>query len=163
MDLWVRHLLPTGLTLILVLVGVMPTHLPDFAGIFPQLPLVGVFYWAIYRPDLLPASMAFAIGLMSDIQMGMPLGTLTLVYLLVHGLTLSQRRFLLGKPFMVTWCCFTVVMAAALLLEWLLVSMLMDAVEPLRPVMFTLLTSVSVYPLLSWLFGRVHSAMLRAE
>jgi len=51
----------------------------------------------------------------------------------------------------------------ALLLEWLLVSMLVDALVPLRPVMFSLLMSVSIYPVLSWLFGRIHAAMLRAE
>jgi len=163
MDLWVRHLLPAGLTLVLVLIGALPTHLPAFAEISPQMPLIGVFYWAIYRPDLLPASMAFAVGLMTDILMGTPLGVSPLVYLLVHGLTLSQRRFFLGKPFVVTWSCFGVMTAVALLLEWLLVSMLVDALVPLRPVMFSLLMSVSIYPVLSWLFGRIHAAMLRAE
>lgn len=163
MDLWVRHLLPAGLTLVLVMFGAMPTHLPGFAEISPQLPLIGVFYWAIYRPDLLPASMAFAIGLLNDILMGTPLGVSPLIYLLVHGLTLSQRRFFLGKPFMVAWCCFAVVAAVALLLEWSLVCMLVDGMAPMKPVLFTLLMCVAVYPLLSWLFGKTHAAMLRAE
>jgi len=163
MDLWVRHLLPVGLTLALVLMGAMPTHLPGFAEISPQLPLIGVYYWAIYRPELLPASMAFVIGLMNDILLGTPLGVSSLIYILVQGMTMSQRRFFLGKPFMVAWCCFAMVAAGAILLEWALVSMLYDHVVPLTPAVFELLMSVAVYPIFSWLFGRTHAAMLRAE
>lgn len=163
MDLWVRHLLPAGLTLALVLVGAMPTHMPGFAEISPQLPLIGVYYWAIYRPDLLPASIAFAIGLMNDVLLGTPLGVSSLIFVLVQGMTVSQRRFFLGKPFIVAWCCYALVAAGSILLEWGLVSMLFDHVIPMSPVVFELLMSMAAYPILSWLFGRIHAAMLRAE
>jgi len=142
MDLWARHLLPVVLTLVLVLLGAIPTHLPGFAAITPMLPLIGIYYWGIYRPDLLPGSVAFAIGLVNDIITGMPLGVTPLIYLLVQAMTASQRRFFLGKPFLVAWWCFAVVAGGALSLQWLLVSM-------------------SAYPLLSWLFARTQLTLLR--
>ena len=161
MDLWVRHLLPLGLTLLLVLMEAMPTHLPGFAEISPLLPLIGIYYWSIFRPDLLPAVMAFFIGLLSDIIMGTPLGVSALIYLLVQGTTASQRRFFLGKPFVVAWCCFCLVAIAAVFLEWALVSMLNGHVIPLPAVLFEMLMTVACYPLFSWLFGRAQGALLR--
>jgi len=160
MDHGVRNLLPVGMTLLLVLLSALPTHLPGFAGIFPMLALIGVYYWAIYRPDLLPASMAFCIGLAQDMVMGTPLGVASLVYLLVQSMTASQRKFFLGKPFLVAWSCFALMALAAVLLTWLLCSMLFDHLLPLGPVLFETLMTIAVYPLLSWLFGRTHSALL---
>ena len=161
MDLWVRHLLPLGLTLVLVLAGAMPTHLPGFAEVSPLLPLIGIYYWSIYRPELLPSSMVFTIGLLNDVLMGTPLGVSPLVYLLVQGTTASQRRFFLGKPFIVAWCCFALVTVASVLLEWALVSMWYDHVLPLPAVIFEMVLTSACYPLFSWLFGRAQSALLR--
>lgn len=161
MDLWVRHLLPVGMTLALVLLTVMPTRIPGFAGVAPLLALTSVFYWSIFRPDLLPAYAAFLIGLLYDIVSGMPLGVYALVLLLVQGVTAAQRRFFLGKSFVVAWCAFGVVAGAGMILSWLLVSMLLSTfVEP-QAVMFEYLMTLSLYPVLSWLLARTQVAFLR--
>jgi rod shape-determining protein MreD len=160
-DLWIRHLLPVGMTLILVLVGAVPSHLPGFATVAPMLPLIGIYYWGIYRPDLLPASVAFMIGVINDIIAGMPLGVTPLIYLLVQGMTASQRRFFLGKPFLVSWWCFALVAAGAILVEWALVSMIFDHMLDLSAVFFEFLLTVFSYPLLGWLFARTQLSLMR--
>jgi rod shape-determining protein MreD len=160
-DQWVRHLLPLSLTLVLVLISAMPMRLPGFAAVAPLLPLIGIYYWAIHRPDLLPASMAFLIGVFNDIIAGLPLGVTPLIYLLVQGMASSQRRFFLGKPFLVAWWGFGLVAAAALTLQWILCSMLFGRLVESRAVLVELLMTVSSYPLLSWLFARTQLALLR--
>ena len=161
MDTWVRHLIPFGITLVLLLMTAIPTHLPGFAGIAPMLPLMGVYYWAIYRPDLLPAWLAFVIGLLYDIVGGTPLGVNALVMLLVQGTAAGQRKFFLGKSFAVTWWAFGLLTAGAVGLAWLLVSFLLGrTVEP-TPVIFEYLMTLCFFPVLTWMLARTQMAFLK--
>ncbi len=161
LDQLVRQLLPVGLTLLLVLLDATPTRLPGFAAVAPLLPLISVYYWAIYRPDLLPSSVAFGLGLINDVIIGTPLGVSSLVYLLVQGMTASQRRFFHGKSFLVAWWAFGLVAMAALTLQWILVSIIFGhALEP-KAVVVEFVMTVSFYPLLSWLFVRTQLALMR--
>lgn len=161
MDTWVRQLVPFGVTLVLLLLSTMPTRIPGFAGIAPMLPLMGVYYWAIYRPDLLPAWSAFLVGLLYDIVSGTPLGVNALVMLLAQGTAASQRKFFLGKSFAVTWWSFGLLTAGAVGLAWLLVSMLHGrAIDP-APVMFEYLLTLAIFPLLTWTLARAQMAFLK--
>lgn len=161
MDAWVRSLVPFSVTLLLLLLTMVPTRLSGFASISPMLPLMGVYYWAIYRPDLLPAWAAFVIGLLFDFLAGTPLGVNALVMLLVQGVSASQRKFFLGKSFLVTWWAFGLLTAGALGLTWLLVSLLnMRPVDPL-PVIFEYLVTLSLFPPLTWALARTQLALLK--
>ena len=134
-DQWVRQLLPAGAVLVFLLVQAIPWRLPEFAAVVPLLPLVGVYYWAVYRPELLPASVAFGLGLINDIIVGGPLGVSSLVFLMVQGMTASQRRFFHGKSFLVVWCGFGLVAAGAILLQWILVSIVRLQPESAQPLL----------------------------
>ncbi|CCG42985.1 rod shape-determining protein MreD [Magnetospirillum molischianum] len=160
MDTWVRHLIPATATIFLLLITVVPTRLTVFADIAPMLPLMGVYYWAIYRPDLLPAWLAFAIGLLGDIVGGTPLGANALVLLLVQGTAAAQRRFFLGKSFTVTWWAFGLLAAGAIALNWLLVSVIVGRVVDPAPVLFEYLMTLCCFPLLTWVLARTQMAFL---
>lgn len=161
-DQAVRHLLPVGLVLLLILINALPSRLPGFAAVVPLLPLIGVYYWSIYRPDLMPPALAFGLGLLNDVIAGTPLGVSSLVYLLAQGMTASQRRFFHGKPFRIAWWGFGLVSAGAFALQWLLVSLLLGHTLEPRAVMFEFLMTLFFYPLLSWLFARTQLALLRS-
>ncbi len=161
MDSWVRHLLPFCLTLFMLLLTVMPLHVPGLASICPILPLMGVYYWAIYRPDLLPAWAAFVLGLMHDIISGTPLGVNALVLLLAQGVASSQRKFFLGKSFSVTWWAFGLLAAAALGLSWMLVIMLSGRAVDAVPVIFEYILTMGLFPLLTRLLARTQMAFLK--
>lgn len=161
MDTWVRHLVPFGITLALMLLTVVPTRIPGFAAVAPMLPLMGVYYWAIYRPDLLPAWAAFLIGLLYDIIGGTPLGVNALVMLLVQGTAASQRKFFLGKSFAVAWWAFGLLTGGAVGLAWLLVSFLIGRTIDPAPVIFEYLLTLSVFPVLTWTLARTQLALLK--
>ncbi|MBF0391925.1 MAG: rod shape-determining protein MreD [Alphaproteobacteria bacterium] len=161
MDIWARHLVPFGLTLCLLLVNVTPTRIPGFAGVAPMLPMMAVFYWAIFRPDLLPAWVAFVIGLLFDVVSGTPLGVNALVLLLVQGVTSAQRRFFLGNTFVVAWWGFGMIAAGASTLAWMLVSLLIDGRIAFRAVLFEYLLTVSLYPVVAWVLARTQVMLLR--
>ncbi len=161
MDTWVRQFIPFGVTLVLLILTAIPTRVPGFAGIAPMLPMMGVYYWAVYRPDLLPAWAAFLIGLFYDIIAGTPLGVNALVLVLVQGVAASQRRFFLAKSFMVAWWSFAMLTSGAVGLAWLLMAILRgQAVDP-APVLFEYLVTIGLFPLLTWALARTQLAFLK--
>lgn len=161
MDTWVRHMVPISVTLFLLLLTAIPTHLPGFAGVAPVLPLMGVYYWAIYRPDLLPAWAAFLVGVLYDILAGTPLGVHALVLLLVQGVAAGQRRFFLGKSFMVAWWAFGLLAAGSAGLSWILVAILAGQILDPRPVLFQYVLTLGLFPLLTWVLARTQMAFLK--
>ena len=161
LDRLARNLVPVGLTTLLLLVTLVPSRLPGFAQVVPTLGLMSVYYWAIHRPDLLPAWMALLLGLLHDVLTGMPLGVGALAFVMLHGVVQNQRKLLVGKAFAVAWWGFLIVGGGALLLMWLLTSVLAGAMVRPEPVIFQYLASAAFYPVLGWLLGRTHGALLR--
>lgn len=161
LDLWARNISPVGLTIVLILMSVVPTHIPGFASVVPQLALMGVFHWTVFRPDLFPLLGVFAIGILQDALSGAPMGVNTIVYLTVYGVVLGQRRFFLGKSFFVEWLGFCIIAAGAALQSWLLLSAYYTHVMAPGPVLFQFLMSAGAYPVLAWVMGRWQTSLLR--
>ena len=167
-DLWyrfetaVRGLTPFIITLSLAMLTVVPLRIPDFAPVTPALTLIAVFYWSIYRPDLLPMAAVFGIGLFQDALAGTPLGLTALVLITVQYVLISQRRFFHGKTFLVEWWGFMLVAPGAAFAGWLLASLYFGVLVAPRPLGFQLLLSVALYPCLAWLFARAQHYLLRS-
>ena len=106
-----RHIVPVATMLFLALVGSMPVGSHYAFEIFPMLNIIAIFYWTIYRPDLVPPVVLFLIGLIDDVVMGTPLGLMASVFLFAYGITLAQRQFFIRKPFYVTWLGFSIISA----------------------------------------------------
>ena len=163
LDLWARWLTPFGLTVVLLIVGVVPLHVPGLGVVVPWLPLMAVYHWAIYRPELLPAYAVFVIGVLEDILTGLPLGVNAVVFLLVYGGGLSQRRFFVGKSFYILWLGFALVAGAASVANWVLVSLWNVTMLMPHALFFQFLTTVGLYPILAWVLMRWQHTFLREE
>ena len=163
LDLVARQTVPCLSIFLLILVSAMPTHLPYWGVVAPMLSMPAVFYWAVHRPDLLPPSMAFLLGLFQDIILGTPLGIGALVLLLLQGGVSAQSSVFYGKSFLINWWGFGMVTLPALLLCWLLTSAFHGALVPPLPVLVQYVVIVGLYPPLNWLLARVQYAALRQE
>jgi rod shape-determining protein MreD len=161
LDAFVRHQLPVMATLLLVLVSVIPSHTPGLSQIGPMMSLISVYYWAVYRPDLLGYGAVFAVGLLEDTIAGTPLGVGSLMLLLVHGVVVTQYKFFHGKSFTVTWWAFVVVAAFASLVKWLCLSALQGTFVSAQAPFYAYLMTVALYPVIGWLLVRLHVYLLR--
>lgn len=159
-DRGLRQVLPFALTLLLVLVGAMPMRAPGLSEIAPALPLVSLFYWSVFSRDSMSLAAAFVLGILNDIVTGTPFGLTSLVYVVVQGLCASQRRFFLGKPFLVAWWGFSFIAVMAQALDWALASLLYWRALPAEASFFAGLMTIAAYPPLSWTFSRVQLALL---
>lgn len=160
MDLWARHIVPLATTLALLAINLVPTRIPGFSGVAPVLTMMSVYYWSIFRPDLLSPLTAFGIGLLQDVLVGTPLGVNALVLLLIQGVTSSQRRFFLGNAFAAAWWGFALVALVAMGASWLLISALFAKVLDTQALMFQYLLTISLYPVVSWVLARTQAALL---
>jgi len=159
-DLLSRRLTPFLLTLMLLILGLVPFHVPGLSRVMPLLPLVGVYHWAVYSSENFPAVAVFVIGVIQDILSGVSLGSFTLVFLLVYGLVLSQKRYLSGKSFGVVWLGFIIAALGVWLTVWVLTSSSgMGVVEPMAAVVQYLLT-IACYPIIAWFLLRWQRAVL---
>ena len=156
-----RRMVPFLVSVGLVVLTVVPTRLPGFAQIAPPWPMIGIFYWSIYRPDLLPVWTAFLIGLLADIVAGTPVGVNALLYLLVRGAVLTQRRFFLTNSFPMTWSAFAIIAAGAMGLHWLLFAVLNgDAVDP-QILLWQYVMLMGLFPIVTILLAYTQMVLLK--
>ncbi len=142
-----RKLVPFLTALLLILLAHIPTHLPGFSTITPLFGLMVIYHWTLHRPDLFPSIAVFGLGLLTDALSGAPFGANALVFLVVHGVVLAQRRFFHKKSFSMLWAAFVPIAAAAALLYWLLyMAMTRSLIDPL-PLAFQVGITGTLYPL----------------
>ena len=161
LDLAARTMAPAALTFMLVFLGAVPLHLAAFGPVAPLYDLIAIYYWAVYRSDLMPFSVIFLVGLLHDAITGAPLGIHSFIFLMSAWVAFSQRRFLAGKSFFVLWSGFLIVAALAMVLEWLVSSALSATLMPAAPVLFRTLLTAAVFPPVAWCLIQVHRGFLR--
>ncbi len=160
-DVLLRHQVPVLLTLLLLLVSVVPAHVPGLTRFGPMLTMISVYYWAVHRPDLMGYGTVFAIGLLEDLVAGTPLGVGALSLLVVQGVVVSQYKFFYGKAFTVTWWAFILIAAGAVVVKWLCVSIVYGSVLDSDAALMAYLMTVAFYPPVAWLLARTQLAFLR--
>lgn len=161
LDTIARRMLPVAATLVLAMAAAAPTHIPGFGALAPAVTLISVYYWTIFKPELMPAPAVFGIGIFQDILSGMPLGVNALVLLLVFAVVLGQRRFFLGKTFFVMWWGFALIVVGALACTWMILSSLDGAILNPTPAAFQGFVTLAVFPALTRIFIRAQQALLR--
>ncbi len=160
-DVTARNITPSLLLLFLVVLGQLPFSLPGDSAVTPYFVLMAVFYWGLHRPDLLPASVVFLVGLVQDALEGEPFGVNAFVLIAVYWFVASQQRHFGDRSFMVLWLVFALVALVAEALRWLLVSTLTTTMIAPWPVTFEYLMTVALYPVLTVAFVLAQKALPR--
>jgi len=157
------RIVPFVSTFVFVLVSVVPLQLPGFAAVTPSFALMAVFHWTVYRPDLLPLSAIFALGVLLDLLNGTPfLGLSALTLLIARTVVLMNRRHFINRDFSVLWLVFLALASGAFMFNWALVSALDRRILGTRPFLFEAVLTVACYPVGSYVLARLHRAFLRS-
>jgi len=156
LDHTARRMLPFLMSLLLLLIAIVPMTTPGFMRAGPMVLLVCVYYWAVHRPDMMGYLGGFTLGLLEDILMSTPLGVTSLVLMLTQFIVLTQYRFFVGKPFLMTWWALALVALGAILLKALAVALLSGYVVAPAPLAASYGMTLLLYPVLAWVFDRTH-------
>lgn len=150
-DQTARRLLPALSTILLGVIAVLPLGIPDWGAMAPPLMLIAVFYWSLVRPDLMPPILAFALGLLSDLLTGAPLGSGALVMVVTQWTMRTQQRFLVNRPFLLLWAAFLPVVATAITLEWIVYAILTLHLPPILIALARMGLGFVLFPVAAWL------------
>jgi len=153
---------PVLSTFLFVIISVVPLQLPGFAAVSPSFALMAIYHWTVYRPDLLPRSAVFVLGLLLDLLTGMPyLGASALTLLIARTAVLMTRRHFVNRDFTVLWLGFLAVAAGVFIFSWALMGICAGRILDARPIAFETALTVAAYPVGSYVLARLHRAFLR--
>ena len=138
-----------------------PAGIPrSFHKLFP---LISIYHWAVSRPSLLPLWAVFTLGMLYDLLSGVPLGLYILVFLSVYGIVVSQRRFVIGKSFLVYWLGYGTIALGAAVQSWFVASVWYASLLNIEAILFQYVISFGVFPIVAWISLRLQQAFLRQE
>jgi len=161
LDELATSLTPFVISLVLILLSTAPIYLPAAGPVSPDLGLIAVFFWTVYRLDLMPAVAVLGLGLWQDLLNGAPVGLNAVAFLVVYGVIAFQRAFFRGKPFLVVWWAFGLTAALAGSVFWLaVVAWHLRYVDP-TPLVFQWGLTVAVFPFLYYGLSLVHRSITR--
>ncbi len=158
-----RAVSPFAVTVLLALFSVIPQRAPDIAPVMPALVLIAVYFWSVFRPDLMPFWAIFLVGVVQDLLTGIPLGAGIVPLLLVHGYIGTQRRFFASATMPMLWIVFALVAAVALALTWVLSCLVLGALVDPTNAALQYLTTIAAYPCVAWLFAQAQMAFLSEQ
>jgi rod shape-determining protein MreD len=144
-----RVLIAQVLTLILFALNLVSFSLPYAGEMRPFFLLMAIYYWAIYRPTLLPPIAAFALGLGLDILSGFPVGLNALLLLAVQMIVRRNRLFLMGQPYGMVWMGFGLTCLTVAGAQWAFFAMMSQGLPAFEPAGAAALLSVAVFPLVT--------------
>ncbi len=159
LDIMARNMAPLLLTLFLLLFSLVQTHIYKFGAVMPMMVLISVYYWAIYRPDLMPMMLVFLLGILHDLIGGGVVGMQAFILLAAYGFVSRQRRFFHGKSFGVVWWGFMLVGFFAATIQWIFVLGFEQRWVSPWPVFFSYLLSVAIFPVLALIMVAVHRTL----
>lgn len=110
--------------------------------------LIGIYFFIIYRPRLLPYLVVFLIGLSLDLVSGGIVGLNALCFMVLAIILRGQRRFLLGQSWQVIWAGFCVATTMILCFQALAYGLTSMHFTPIFPLILNIVISSFVYPLL---------------
>ena len=156
-----RETVPFVVAGLAILVDLAPRPALGGGGLGPFLTLVVVYFWCVYRPDLMSYGAVFAIGLAYDLLSGVPLGCTSLALVVGRGVLVARQRFFYAKSFGVIWALFALLAPAVELVRWTVGAIVTGAVADPLPLLFQSALTVALYPAVSWFLVRLHVHVLQ--
>lgn len=128
------------------------TALPiPYAGVIkPDFVLMAIYYWAIFRPRLIPTWLCFAAGILLDVLSLTPPGLQAFILVLAQSLVRDQRKFLMAQPYISLWAVFGLVALMAAAIQWALFGLSNDFQWPaIMPVAIRVVVTMCLFPVVT--------------
>jgi rod shape-determining protein MreD len=135
-----------------------------FGGLVPPplFALMPVYFWCLVRPDLMPPSAAFAIGLVEDLLSGGPPGVWALSFLVCYAVIDRQRDTFAGLAGYGAILGFAAIMLVASGVAYATVSVLNSRFLPTESLVIEIAISVIFYIPALWLMNAAQRRIIGA-
>ena len=156
---FLQAVLPAMLTLVVLPIGFIPPFIR--LGLTPDAALIAIYFWGVYRPTSLPASVVLGIGMVADLFASYPLGMVTLSYILALHLLIVRRRLFMLEPLGSFWLGFSIMSCVILPGRWLLSAALIGEWGAFEPLLREWLATLLLYPCLALAFEWIYRLIAR--
>lgn len=157
---WILRLLVAQVMIAFMLcLNLISFSIPYAGDVRPHFLLIAIFYWAVYRPTLIPPWYAFALGILIDVLTGVPMGLNAFILIAVQWVVRSQRVYLMGQSFFGLWMGFAVTCFLATSAQWCLFAIVSHSIASGGPALASAGMSILVFPLISLLLVLVHKIL----
>ncbi len=157
---WAMRLsLAQGVIIVFLLLNVVSFSMPHAGDFKPFFLLMAVYYWAIYRPTMMPVAYTFILGLVMDLLAELPIGLTALILVALQTIVRRSRLFLMGQPYIMVWLGFAIVSLGYAFCLWLVMSIAsfyFARFGALLQTMVAVLLSIMLFPLASLVLQGVH-------
>ncbi len=127
----------------------------------PVFPLSLAFAWAVIRPSILGPLMLLLLGLFQDMFWGGPLGLWALAFIAAYGLALSGRSLMAGQGGAVMAGWYAAACCLSLAVVYAFATMVAHEAPNLLAVVWQLIWTIGLFPVVYWLTDRFEDADIR--
>ncbi len=146
---YLKQMIPFFLTALLVIINFMFIHISWLRFFKPNLALCCLYFWVLYRPDLLGISAVIILGFMTDVLSGEPLGMNICVLTFSYILTSFIRQHINTQTFLNSWIYFLLISFCVYLFKWMLFSFYYKSFLSVFYTFISYFSTVLLYPLIT--------------
>ena len=158
-----KKILPLISSILLVLFIYIPLSVPLLKYLRPDVAMVCVYFWTLYRRDLFgPISVAL-LGFVADCFTTLPLGINMFIFIFTYIMSITYGRFVNTKVFAVGWTGFSVISFIAFFAKWLLISFYYSQFLYFIGILASYTSTVLLYPLVVRLNVFVQNKLISNE
>lgn len=151
-----RLSLPAILLVSFIYLASFYSNIEFIVRFLPSFEVAGIFYFAIYREEVIPKWFLMFIGLLKDSLTGVPFGTYPAIYMAVFLMIASNRRMFIREPFISVWISFAIYYAIFLALKCCLYSIYYKTLWFNQDVFVEWSLSTAIFVSLYLLFNRIY-------
>ena len=159
LDTGTRLLVAHSVIAMLFILNIVAISYPLSGPVKAPLFLMAIYYWAIYRPTLMPSFLVFFAGILLDLLSGLPIGLNALAFVMTQWIVRDQRRFLMGQNFLMIWIGFILLSIIAGLVQWALFGLVNLHWPPLYPLWISTAFGGSIFPFVCVVLHLTHKIL----
>ncbi|MCW5725694.1 MAG: rod shape-determining protein MreD [Maricaulaceae bacterium] len=141
-------------TLAALIFHATPARITGGPDLMPLLPLMSIFLWASLRPRFMPPIAIFAIGVAQDVLTGGPMGVWALAYLTAMAILRDRKEDSPVREVLPLWLRFSGVLAISVVVAWVVGSLAVGALAPVRSLLIEAVSTALMFPLVAMLVLR---------
>ncbi len=154
-----KVVLPSLSILVLMIIMVLPYKSSLISDIMPFLTLIGVYYWSVFKPRMLPVVVVFILGVLQDILLGSPIGLMPLLLIVVQQFVFFQGRQFLERDFIFNWVVFVMLVMGYGLLYWAITSLYYKTLLAYLDILGQIFLTIAFYPIITWILGLIRKVI----
>jgi rod shape-determining protein MreD len=143
---------------ILLLLSILPMgafRFGDISVVFPAIEIIIIFFFSVYKPDILPLWLLFVYGIILDLIYGLPVGISIIPLITLSYLVRNQRQIFFRKDFTIVFLGFAIACLLYLGVKYFIFSWYFSYFINFSLVIIQGIATIFLYPITHYFLQRI--------